>query len=93
MTTHFAQQFAIGGNNGGQQIAIASSSRGPASRATKRRIRDRDRSPCERPRSRPSRREPSMPMTPMTTRFSVNRGRSATDEEILHETPVKRRKR
>ncbi|KAK0256211.1 hypothetical protein LTR48_001201 [Friedmanniomyces endolithicus] len=87
------QQFAIGGNNGGQQLAFASSSQSSASRATKRRIRDRDRSPCERPRSRPSRREPSMPITPTTTRFSVNRGRSAMDEEILYETPVKRRKR
>ncbi|KAK0877450.1 hypothetical protein LTR87_008701 [Friedmanniomyces endolithicus] len=93
-TAYFAtQQFAIRGNTGGQQLAIASSSRSPPSRATKRRIRDRDGSPCERPRPRPKRREPSMPMTPMTTRFSVNRRWSATDDDILYETPVKRRRR
>ncbi|KAK0278458.1 hypothetical protein LTR35_009197 [Friedmanniomyces endolithicus] len=68
------QQLAIGGNNGGQQLAIASSSPGPALRPTKRRILDPDMthmSPCDRPRPRPrpSRRESSTPVTSMTTRF------------------------
>ncbi|KAK1818706.1 hypothetical protein LTR12_006891 [Friedmanniomyces endolithicus] len=91
-TAYFGtQQFAIGGgSNDGQQLAIASSSQSTASTATKRRIRERDRGPCERPRFRASRREPSTPVTPMTTRFSVNRGWSATDLEILHEPQAKR---
>ncbi|KAK1822483.1 hypothetical protein LTR12_003046 [Friedmanniomyces endolithicus] len=91
-TAYFGtQQFAIGGDTGAQQLAFASSSQSSASRATKRRIRDRDRSPCEKPR--PSRREPSTPVTPMTTRFSMNRGRSATEIGIIYEPQAKRRKR
>ncbi|KAK0314682.1 hypothetical protein LTR01_001506 [Friedmanniomyces endolithicus] len=89
------QQLAIGGNDGGQQLAIAGSSQRPASRPTNRRIRDRDGSPCERsrPKSRASRWEPPMPTTPMTTRSSMNRRRSATDEAVLYEPQAKRGRR